>query len=792
MTEYPRIRFTHSPIPPVEPLTLEDISQALVRHLNPQQAEAVLHHGTPLLIVAGAGSGKTRVITHRIAHLILALGVPRWNILAVTFTNKAAREMRERLCALLGIHDDPSLAISTFHSRCVNILRREAETLSLDRNFAILDDRDQLSAIKRAMEELNVPEKKVKPAQVQSFINLAKMNMLTPEETKEERNSDRIPYPELYEAYQRILEKNQALDFEDLIFRTVTLLQRHEQVRRRWQEKFRHILVDEFQDTNKSQFELVKLLVGGQNEICVVGDEDQSIYSWRGADVQNLLDFSKTYPTSKIVRLEQNYRSAGNVLKAAGAVIENNTMRIGKKLWTEKEDGEPIRGICGEDDREEAELVAAHIAKLVQNDGIPPEQVALFFRSHRLSRSHEDAIRKYRLPYQIIGGIRFYDRQEVKDVLSFLRLCLQPNNDLAFERMVNIPTRGVGEKTKQDILIYAQRHGYSLFHATREMVASNHFKGKAQAGLSAFVMMLLNWYEKAKTALPSEMLKQVLEDTKYKTEGVGDAESLDAQSRLDNLEELEQVIREFELNNADATLTNFLEDMALDSNKVTDKNIPSVSLMTIHNAKGLEFDYVFVVGMEDGIFPNSRTKESPSDFEEERRLFYVALTRARKRLYLSWAKRRMNQGFYQPQQPSPFLLELPEEVLTPEDQVRLGITNSYPKWKDYGGAVTPGFHKLTPRSPSTPRVNPRAQHYTERSFGQRIAGASSAPSSTFPQKNRLTKDLQVGDRVEHSIMGVGVVSEKGGRPGAERVYVEFEDGRSQEFVLKFANLKKLG
>lgn len=767
-------------LPLLEPFA-QDPAEALTSHLNPQQAEAVVHHGSPLLIVAGAGSGKTRVITHRIAHLILCMGIPRWQILAVTFTNKAAKEMRERICHLLGIYDDPSLAISTFHSRCVTILRREAEAASLSKNFAILDDRDQIAAIKKAMENVGVDEKKVKPAQIQQFINLAKMNLLSPKETEEQQDNSKIPYPALYANYQALLDKNQSLDFEDLIYRTVRLFQDNETVRNRWQSKFRHILVDEFQDTNYSQFELVKLFTGEQNEICVVGDEDQSIYSWRGADVQNLLDFQKTYPTTKIVRLEQNYRSAGNVLKAAGAVIENNTLRIGKKLWTEKEDGEPLRGIVGQDDRDEADQVAATIHKLINYDGVPPEQIAIFYRSHRLSRAHEDAIRKYRFAYQIIGGTRFYDRLEIKDVLSYLRLAIMPGNDFAFERVVNVPTRGVGEKCKLQINQYAKSHNLSLMDATRELLKHGEISGKAKKGLEEFTQAILSWQELAKTAIPSQVLKIVLESTRYATDGIGDAQSLDGLSRLENIRELEQVIQQFEESQADVTLEDFLEVMALDAQRTQEKNIPSVSLMTIHNAKGLEFDYVFIVGMEDGIFPNSRTKQSPLEFEEERRLFYVALTRARKRLFLSRSLRRMTEGFYQPMEPSPFLLELPAEVVPAEDQVKLGITNAYPKWKDFGGSDAPGFgHRAGSR---TGNYNPA--NYASRSFGNSVAGSSTA------QPKRGGKDFNVGDKVVHSILGAGTISEKGGRPGAERVYVEFEDGRSQEFVLKFAPLKKV-
>jgi len=743
------------------------IADSLLANLNPQQAEAVAHHGTPLLIVAGAGSGKTRVITHRIAYLACAIGIPLWQILAVTFTNKAAKEMRERVCHLLGVPDDPTLAIGTFHSRCAAILRREAEAAGLERSFAILDERDQETAVKKAMEAAGVTDKKVRPGQALHFINLAKMKLLTADECREEFDADEIPYGTIYVKYEEILRKNNSLDFEDLIFRTVRLLQAKPDVLERWRHKFRYLLVDEFQDTNHSQFELVRLLAGESRQICVVGDEDQSIYSWRGADVGNLLDFQKAYPDAKIVKLEQNYRSVGNVLKAASAVIERNTMRIGKTLWTEEENGEPIRGISGVDDRDEAEQVARQIAGLTLQDGVPADQVAVFYRSHRLARAIEDGMRKYRMAYRIVGGTRFYDRSEIKDVLSFLRLAVQPTNDLAFERVVNVPTRGVGDKARGEILQLAALRGISQFEAARAMLKDGAFKGKAKAGMAEFIAAIEGWHAKAPTANASVLLKMVLDDTRYLTDGVGDANSLDGASRKENVEELVTVVDEFEAAEKDHTLGAFLEIMALDAQREEGDGRAKVSLMTVHNAKGLEFDHVFVIGLEQGVFPNSRTMDKPEQFEEERRLFYVALTRARKRLYLSRARRRMSSGFYEDQEPSLFLREVPEELMSEADRKALGL-------KGHGGGA------------------PSAGGFPNRPYGNQTASSRPGLGSFAPRRPGAgAAKLTVGDRVTHTILGPGTITELGGRPGNERVYVEFDDGRSQEFVLRFAPLSRL-
>jgi DNA helicase-2/ATP-dependent DNA helicase PcrA len=745
----------------------------LLEDLNPQQAEAVTHHGSPLLIVAGAGSGKTRVITYRIAWLAREIGIPLWQILAVTFTNKAAREMRERVCRLLAVPDDPTLSIGTFHSRCALLLRREAEAAGLDRNFVILDDRDQLAAVKKAMEVADADPKKVKPSQAQHFINLAKMRMLTPEDCREEFGAEEIPYATIYSAYEEILQRNRSLDFEDLIARAVRLLRDKPEARERWNNRYRYLLVDEFQDTNLSQFELVKLLAGPDRQVCVVGDEDQSIYSWRGADVQNLLQFQQTFEGTHLIRLEQNYRSVGNVLKAAQSVISHNTLRIGKKLWTEREDGEPLQAICGRDEADEADQIASHIHGILARESVPLEEIAIFYRSHALARSLEDAMRRARIPYRIVGAVRFYDRAEIKDILSFLRLAINPDNDLAFGRVLNVPTRGVGDKAQGEIAREAIRQNLSLHATTSVMSAAGQFKGKAKGGIAAFLEAIAGWREAARTSPASAVLAAVLRDTSYKTEGIGDPDSIDGRARIDNIEEFESVMAEYEATNTDHSLTAFLEDMALDAQREEADISPRVSLMTVHNAKGLEFDTVFLVGLEQGLFPNSRTFSSPPEFEEERRLFYVALTRARRRITLCRAMRRMRSGLFENTEPSSFLYELHEDVLSESDRRRLGISS----------AALP--------------TNSSWSRDSNESYGRREMAPGQRPTRSFGQyatnsfSNTGRAKFDVGDRVEHRVLGTGIVTERGGAMGRERIYVEFDDGRAQEFVVAYAPLTKI-
>lgn len=746
------------------------MASELLQHLNPTQREAATYLDGPLMIIAGAGSGKTRVISHRIAFLVQDVAVPMGEILAVTFTNKAAKEMRERVFRLLGVPEHHGLAIGTFHARCAFILRCESAPAGLSKDFTILDESDQFTAVKLAMEKLGVGEKKVRPNQVQNFINLAKMKLLTPEETLELEEESPIPYGKLYAAYEEILKKNRGVDFEGLIFKTVRLLQQHEDVRRKWSTRYRHILVDEFQDTNHSQFLLTSLLARDHQNICIVGDEDQSIYSWRGAEISNLLDFEKHFPRTKIIRLEHNYRSDGNILKLASAVIRHNTQRLGKELFTDRGDGDPIRYLRGEDENHEAQLVAIEVDRLIHGEAVPPEDIAIFYRSHRLSRAPEDQLRRLGIPYRIVGGLRFYDRAEIKDTLSFLRLALYPGEDLSFLRVVNKPKRGIGDRTVSQLQEIAATRGLSLYDAAVELLRRGDLGAKATGNLQDFLDQIAAWQQIAPSVSASEMVERVLTDTRYREEALGDPDSLDAQSRTENIEEFLRVAAEFTTEEEGTPLRLFLQSLSLDAamtGQQTDQ--PSVSLMSVHNAKGLEFDYVFVIGLDEGLFPNSLAMngdDSITGLEEERRLFYVAATRARRRLFLTRASRRLTfGGGFGMAEPSRFLREVPTEVLDKRGAEALRRDLPYSSER-----------LAAPMSPGTP------------STGARLFGATI--SKGMPTAAANGNEFTPGTRVRHAYMGTGIVYKVAGRPPQHRLYIRFDDGREQSFIGRHAPITR--
>ncbi len=736
----------------------------ILDRLNPAQYEAVTHTGGPLMIVAGAGTGKTRVITHRIAFLHRECGIPLQRILAVTFTNKAAREMRTRVCLLLGMADQPFLPIGTFHSRCAMILRREAEAAGLHPAFSILDENDQRQAIKRVLKELDIPEKRVRPAQVQSLINLAKMKLLGPEDCEEEFDNEHIPFLQIYKAYEKLLAKSRALDFEDLLMRAVLLFQNNEPVRRKWADRYQYLLVDEYQDTNHAQFLLTQLLGRDHHHVCVVGDEDQSIYSWRGAEIDNLLSFERVFDGTRMVKLEQNYRSTGTILKAAGTVITHNTQRIGKELFTERGEGEPLRFLHSESSEDEAAAIAFECRELIDSRGVDPNEIAVFYRSHWLARTVEDAMRRLNVPYRIVGGVRFYDRKEVKDLLSFLRLAVYPDDDLAFERVVNRPVRGIGAKAQESIARTAAALGTSLFEGAREALKKELLKGRAAKGLERFLDMVSRWEHHAATHTAHDILEMVLADTNYLEEGIGDVDSIEAATREENIAELRGLLQDFSTDEPTNETAAFLTSLALDAERTDDTDSSLVNLLTIHNAKGLEFDHVYIVGLEKGTFPTVRAEESfdISAVEEERRLFYVALTRARRQVTLCYSERRNRPQFFDLTAPSTFLRELPADAFAEEDRERLAAVIA-PGGRRAGTGALPG------RSP----------------FSWRKGGGK---GGTNRRVQGPMRGIGVGSRVEHRWMGPGVVTEMKGPRGKERVFVEFEDGRSQDFLLRWAPL----
>ena len=634
--------------------------------LNPQQREAVAHVEGPLLLLAGAGSGKTRVITHRIAHLVKAHHVPGPAVLAVTFTNKAADEMRQRVESLIGnsgASDRPT--VSTFHSFCVRILRRDGVSLAevrqgFTRQFTIYDDDDQVSLLKSIYRHLGLDEKFMQYRAMLSRISHGKSHNETPQDWYKAATDPKLTRAaKIYEQYQERLLQANALDFDDLLLESVRLLRHDDALRSLYNQRFEFVMIDEYQDTNRSQYELMRLLTELRHNVCVVGDEDQSIYGWRGADIRNILDFERDYPDAVVIRLEQNYRSTKNILEAASSVVANNKERKGKWLWTSSEPGAKIGYYEAPDGENEALFIADTIEKLISRN--PAERVAVLYRTNFQSRQIEEALRRYGRKYLVVGGFSFYQRAEVKDLLSYLKVSLSPQDSIALLRIINNPARGIGKGTIEQIEQYALGHGLSLWSALPRMLEEKAFPTRAESAIKSFVA-LINDLSQAASSMPvHELLREILSKTGYEEMLKSDT-SPEAESRLGNVEELANAA--VEAAERGETTPDFLDHAALvaDSDQLDEQ--AAVCLLTVHNAKGLEFSNVFVAGLEEGIFPHSRSLNAETAMEEERRLCYVAMTRAEKRLYLTWARYRRRFGGSQPEVclPSRFLNEVPASL----------------------------------------------------------------------------------------------------------------------------------
>ncbi|MAC25609.1 MAG: ATP-dependent DNA helicase PcrA [Sandaracinus sp.] len=634
--------------------------------LNPPQREAVLHGDGPLVVFAGAGSGKTRVITHRIAHLIAERGVAPWRILAVTFTNKAAGEMRERLAALVG-GGARGLQVGTFHATCARLLRRHVEYPGLQaqavrRDFTIYDDQDQRAMVKRVMDELNLSTKQLPPKRVQGAINQAKQEVLGPDDV-ELGDPWREIVQRVYALYDEKMRAAGALDFGDLIYRLVVALEMDDALREELAGRFRYVLVDEFQDTNHAQFRLVKALGSVHGNLCVVGDDDQSIYRWRGADRRNILDFRSTWPGTRIIKLEQNYRSTQRILRVAHAVIRRNLEREPKQMWTENPEGDPVLVVRTEDERDEGRMVVRGAMELRQK-GEPLREIAVFYRTHAQSRVIEEALRQANLPYRIVGGVRFYDRAEVKDLLAYLRVLHNPDDDVSLLRIINTPTRGIGKTTISRLLDDAAEAGTGVWGAVRDADESRRLGAGAKKKVRAFRELMEKLRDEAFHLPLADLGGAVLEDTGY-LQVLKNDDSPEADARLENLQELVGSMQFFASEREEADLASFLEEVTLQSDVGEDDGgeEDKLTLMTVHAAKGLEFDTVMVTGLEEGMFPMRGTApgEDPEELEEERRLAYVAFTRARRRLILSYAAVRRIYGQTRPGDPSRFLHEVPRE-----------------------------------------------------------------------------------------------------------------------------------
>ena len=737
--------------------------------LNPPQREAVAQTEGPVLILAGAGSGKTRVLTHRIAYLMEEMGVNPWNILAITFTNKAAQEMRERVDKLVGFGSE-SIWVSTFHSACVRILRRHIDNLGYDTNFTIYDTDDQKSLMKDVCRKLNIDTKVYKERSLLAQISHAKDELLTPDdmEMKAAGDYNMKKVASVYREYQAALRKNNALDFDDLIVKTVELFQNCGAVLEYYQERFKYIMVDEYQDTNTAQFKFISLLAQKYENLCVVGDDDQSIYKFRGANIGNILGFERVFPDAKVIRLEQNYRSTKNILNAANQVIANNTERKAKTLWTENEEGSKVHFRQFFNAYEEAEYVAGEIGRMKREGMGSYRDCAILYRTNAQSRIFEEKFIAANIPYKLVGGVNFYARKEIKDLLCYLKTIDNARDDLAVQRINNVPKRGIGATTLGRVQDYADNMGISLYEALRvaEEVPSI---GRSLSKIDGFVTFIQSLKSKADVLSVEELLQEVIDDTGYVAELEAE-DTEESRARIENIDELISKTVAYqeamEEQNQPATLSGFLEEVALVADIDTvDPDQDYVLLMTLHSAKGLEFPKVFMVGMEDGIFPSHMTISYGDDgeLEEERRLCYVGITRAMKDLTLTCAQQRMIRGETQYNKVSRFVREIPREL------VDLGhtIQEKKPKAED----LIP-----TPTKYSKMKEILQSRNYKPREFKVTKSGSL---------------DYEVGDTVRHIKFGVGIVKEivEGGRD--YEVTVEFDKVGVKKMFASFAKLKKI-
>ena len=736
----------------------------LAGELNPAQVEAASYVDGPLLVLAGAGSGKTRVLTYRIAYLVEHLGIDPYHILAVTFTNKAAAEMKDRIDRMLG-HGDVPQWVGTFHSLSARILRREAETLGFRRDFVIYDGEDQLALIRRMMKDLEISEKRYSPEAVRSHISGAKDQLLSAVEYMDLAQNtaffEKQVVSRVYEAYQRALEDSNAMDFDDLIMRLATGYRTHPKLLNRYQERFQYILVDEYQDTNRAQYEWINRLARKYRNLCVVGDDDQSIYAWRGADIRNILEFEKDYPEARVIRLEQNYRSTRLILKAGNEVIRNNKGRKGKELWTNNPGGEKIGLVETMDDRDEARWISRKIQEMRNGSGRVLRDFTLLYRTNAQSRTLEDELRRAGLPYVIVGGVRFFERKEVKDVLAYLKILVNGRDAISFRRMVNTPARGIGAVSVSRIEQLAVERGgdylAALCHAGEAGVP-----GKAHHAAAELGRFLLRLRSLLSNISGAEAARRVLEKTGYLRKLELEAvKNVEAETRVQNVNELMAALEEAterpEEGKPVAGLGDFLEEVALVTDVDRwDESVDCVTLMTLHNAKGLEFPIVFITGMEDGLFPISRAMENPTDLEEERRLCYVGITRAREQLFLTRANLRRRFGGTQTALRSRFIDEIPDGLVYRESTNRHYSRSSWQK--DEKSTADPVQEDITsPRFVQTPMGRVR---------------------------------ISRGQNVKHPVWGKGRIIQVAGSGDDLRATIRFSD-TTKKVIVKYAALEMI-
>ncbi len=752
----------------------------LLHGLNPPQKDAVLHGEGPLLVLAGAGSGKTRVIVQRIAWLIRERGIPPWQILAVTFTNKAAGEMRERVQRLVGAAETPLIA--TFHATCVRILRREIELLGYGANFAIYDDKDSERLLKEIVAQLNLDEKRYPARAFAAVIDDCKNAGRLPEDLP--ANDQRtVQLLRVYTAYQERLRKNNALDFGDLVLLTVRLFEEHPEVLNRYRERWQWLLVDEYQDTNPVQYRLVRLLAGERRNLCVVGDDDQSIYRWRGADIRNILDFEQDFPGVRIVKLEQNYRSTSTILAAAGAVVAKNRGRKAKTLWTENPSGERIVYRRLEDDREEARFVCREIARFVRRGG-DLSDVAVFYRTNAQSRSIEDALVADAIPYHMVGGMRFYERLEIKDILAYLRVLDNPADEVSLKRIINVPPRGIGHATIDRINEQAFRDGTTFYDALLRATTGGLLTAGPKGKVADFVRLLETFREQSASLPLAELASRIIQESGYSVK-LQEERSEESQDRLANLQELLVAMEEFDRTSEEKGLSAFLEQVALVSDlERSEAGRESATLMTLHAAKGLEFPVVFLVGLEERLFPHVRSLDDPEAMEEERRLCYVGMTRARERLFLSNARRRRIFGQDQYNAPSRFLGEIPQELLDLEGETGSGLWARGSERERVGSGTQEGLKEWGSTAASSTGHNLAAVF----AHAEPEEPALANEVEVVPED---TEEVVIGMRVRHAKFGVGTIRKIEGRGDDQKVIVWFNSVGPKKLLLRFAGLERV-
>ena len=726
--------------------------------LNDRQCEAVKHTEGPLLITAGAGSGKTKVLTCRIAHL-LELGVAPYRILAITFTNKAAKEMKERVTNLVGAQAD-SIWLSTFHSFCAKLLRFEVDGFhGYTRNFTIYDSSDQLVLVKDCLKKLNLDDKQFTPRSVLGTISSAK-NVLMDAKAFAAKASDfyEQKVADVYALYQEKLRENNAVDFDDLLFLAVRLLQENEEVREKYQSRFQYILVDEYQDTNHAQYALTKILAARWRNICVVGDADQSIYAWRGADIRNIIDFTRDYPDAASIKLEQNYRSTKTILHAANAVIDNNESRPKKTLWTENPTGNKIIHYQAQTEHDEADYIASVIYNRHEISHEPYGDMAILFRTNAQSRVLEEKLMRYAIPYTMVGGTKFYDRKEIKDVLAYLRLLYNPEDSLSLTRIINVPKRNIGATTMEHVAAYAEAQGISLFEAlssTDEIPVTK----RAKASLENFAAMIFDLLNDIEGKDVLSLIETVIKQTGYGDMLDKEAEhDPQGESRKENVGEFLSVAKDYMDSNPEGNLQDFLENVALVSDVDDFESSDSkVTLMTLHAAKGLEFPVVFLTGLDEGLFPHSRTLMDPAQVEEERRLAYVGITRAERQLYVTNAVTRTMYGRISAYMPSRFLAEIPPQFM--ED-----------------------YHRKSAMPQSRTTAVPGKQ---------RVSILTKPVASSLPKKHAVTDTFTKGDKVRHHIWGIGTVLDVIGEGPNMQMKIQFPTKGVRQVVVKYAPLEKV-